>query len=588
MKIYSAGIKKLIFKMETRPLRAVKDVKRDFQNLNIKIGWKISNLLTFLSRKPYEAFCVRLKSFKELRDFEKLLVDNIKIFEGSEFISNPEKFLPDEFLDDQIKGAALDLENLDIKLAQFNKHREHFRLSSPAEMDIAKASRALEELSGEYMVTINGKSQRKERLASSSLGMPAREYKPERLWHALQARFSMTDFKKFRDRLSGKAVRLEVMDLREPHKNVDEDLILDLIACKREISQKAWEKNTGIEISGYTDEYIVKHFMQVDREFLVYDPKVCDIVAFCGMNRLKGKDDLTVHVLEVSMVKPNYQNMRISSTLVSRLIIDAFIANRLNPITVAGRTANPQVLGAMLALSDCFPNPLEPGTLSTEKQRKVFDLVANFLNPKEAKDEKTFVIHDVYPLATGLIVPPENIPEYSRDLRVKALCEKLLEYEKYNRPDFYSGELDQIDMLPIVSSLNAIAGSELIRTKPAPKALEEEFNTAVLGFTGFYDKVKHKLNNLELDPAILNLIKITQEDREVDFNNLNPKKQFVIMSLNRMLLEILFPFLPKRAAKAMIVQGEINTKAKRAFEKKQRKRKMQNFVLSKLQWAVNR
>lgn len=419
-----------------------------------------------------------------------------------------------------------------------------------------------------------------------SLGARAKEYDPERLWHALQARFPMTDFKKFRDRLSGKVVRLEVMDLREPHKNVDEDLILDLIACKREISQKAWEKNTEIEISGYTDEYIVKHFMQVDREFLVYDPKVRDIVAFCGMNRLKGKDGLTVHVLEVSMVKPDYQNMRISSALVSRLIIDAFIANRLNPITVAGRTANPQVLGAMLALSDCFPNPFDLEALPTEQQRKVFGLVADFLNPGETKDEISSVIHDVYPLATGLIVPPEKIPDYSKDPGVKALCEKLLQYERYNRPDFFPGELDSTDLESIISSLNIMMDAQLIRS--GEEAVENAFNTAILGFTGFYDKIKSKLDGVELDPFILSLIKLTEEDRKVDFDRLNQKKQHIIMTINRMLLEALFPSLPKRAAKAMVVQGIITTKAKKAFEKKQRRRRMQNFLLSWLQKRVNR
>ncbi len=90
-----------------------------------------------------------------------------------------------------------------------------------------------------------------------------------------------------------------------------------------------------------------------------------------------------------------------------------------------------------------------------------------------------------------------------------------------------------------------------------------------------------------MDPFVLSLIKLTEEDRKVDFDRLNQKKQHIIMSMNRMLLEALFPSLPRRAAKAMIAQGVVTIQAKRAIEKKQRKIRMQNWLLAQMHRFVN-
>lgn len=535
-----------------KPLRPAATVVQDFFRLHIALDRRSVKYLSWYPEPQYRIIKYLAQGVRGLKKFDRLMVDPYEKISHIDLSA-----IPANFLVEQIEGTILDLRKLQDKLNQYKKRLPVSQM--PITMVLPDRE--------------------------CKVSKDRSDYDPERLWNDLQRHFHVKAVS-FNDITSGRKVALEVMDARRLDTQPDR-VVIPLISCLREISSKAWEQNVGRRIPGYSSDFIFDHFIKIDREFLVRDPKNGEFVAFSGINKLDDRKGLQVNMLEVSMIKPPYQNMRISSTLVSRLIIDAFIANNLNPMIVAGRTANPQVLGAMRALENVFPDPSRPDTLPSEEQKKIFRFVSGHTNPNEPKDENTFVLHDVYPLESGLIVPPYRIPSYAKDLRVNELCRNRLEYERFNSPDFFPGELSRSSTGPVLNDLQTIDRRLLDLSSSASDPPEAIFNR-MLERTDLPAALQSKLCDVTHRRYTSELIRQTEKIRRKHFFDLDQDARETIRIMNRLLLEDLYSVLPRRKAKAMIVAGVATTEAREDFERRNNKLALRNRVLSQLRRFVNR
>ena len=401
------------------------------------------------------------------------------------------------------------------------------------------------------------------------------------LWGALLRQAAGVTKHRFRDNVTGKKVSLEIMDLRRLH-NLPDSTIAPLLESLRDITNRAWKANVRRPVVGYSDEYIWKHFINVSREFLVRNPADGEILAFSAINLLEDRGrDLRLHMYEVSMVLPAYQSMRISSFLVGRLLTDALLENRGNPIVVPARTANPQAVGGLQVLGNIFPNAFETAAAPTPEQKRIFNFVADFLNPNQPRHENTFVIDDVYSMESGLIIPPRIIPSYTKDKRVDDFCWRALEYAKFNSPKYFTGELSGIDLGSTIAGLNQISGKQLIeKRKLEAGASGEEALNSLLQRTDLYALLQPGLSGVTLSDYTRILLEHTERARQGAFVDLDLDKQDTVEYLNRLLFENLFPALPKRRAKGMILIGEASPDVQKKFEKKQRKRSLEGMLFS--------
>lgn len=509
------------------PLRAKDTISQDFLKRNVALARSSRSYLAWYPEPQYNSVLRLIDGVVGVRKFDEILVDP------------PEKVVPldfdklsSDFLLEQMRGTRLDLRDLAKKYNNF-KSRPSLTLPLPVShpprvepIDVAALEPVLTEA-------------------------PPIENNDAALWAALRATNPFITSRGFRDSTSGSKVRLQLMDLRAAA-SLPAEISSQLANLLNQISGQAWEGNVKRPVAGYSCEYVQRHFLRTDRLFLAFDQKFKRIVGFAGINQLaEAGDKRPLYVVEVSMVLPEYQDMRLISHLTNVMLTDALFKNNLGSIRVATRTANPQVAAPLQILRNVFPNAKELQASPTADQSATFEKIAEFLCPGLPTEPERFVIRDVYPLSTGLITSPERFPA-SRSDAVNDLCRKSLDVDRSNRPIFFQQELEGADRAQIVVRL-----SELGLNLCEGQNLEAELN-ALLQSTGLYDSLRSHLQLGEVDKYLRQLIDYTEKARASEYSTLDPDMKETVCYLNRMLLEALVPQIPKRAARALIVMGEFS------------------------------
>lgn len=389
------------------------------------------------------------------------------------------------------------------------------------------------------------------------------------LWFDLQKFSAAVEPHWFYDRLTGQREPVMVMDLRGlASSGASASLLGELAIRMGLLTRNAWEINVHRPVRGYSPEHIQRRFINASRIFLAGVEKEggVEIIGFSVVNELRDpqlKLKKKALLYDVSMVEQRFQGMGITSYLVGRMFTEALLANNFKPVMVAARTANPQAFGGLQVLGGVFPR-LGKGTKPTADQKTLFNYVAQQLSPGLETDQENFVIRGAFGLSDGFVAPPHLIPQHG-DPEINELCEKLLDYQKFNTALFYPGELAPDLFARLASELGLVPDVDL--------------NREVLENPRFYGSL---IAPRLVADSLMALVRHTAAARQGEFAALDKDMQENIRVLNRLLLEELYPWLPKRRGNALLVIGKISIFAKLSFSLKQFKkgaqRRLKSFI----------
>ncbi len=213
----------------------------------------------------------------------------------------------------------------------------------------------------------------------------------------------------------GSQLKANLLLLEHPHKTVPSELIGLFCSELKRISKRAWGDSPENPVSGYTDDFIRQHFLHTGKLIVIFDSKTNEMVAFAGVKTVDYEYDGQIKqylMIEVAMVVPEHQGKRLSGIAVKRLINDALIERNLNPIYIALRTQNPNVVEAFSSNmgTDCFPNPFHPNLNPNEQLLAIARHAAKYTSQGHLFNESTFVVSGVYPPESGLVYGPSEVP----------------------------------------------------------------------------------------------------------------------------------------------------------------------------------
>lgn len=415
-------------------------------------------------------------------------------------------------------------------------------------------------------------------------------------WGLMTARAFRFFDRTFFDDETGKHLPFRILELREPA--LHDELIEPLTDQISEITREAWRKNVRMPVRGYAREYVQDHFVTATRHLWIAEkradpagrkPDYYEIVGFSIVNRLRDAE-LAYDVLmyEVSMVKPEYQNMWITTYLVNLLFLNTLFGNRLKPVIIAARTPNPHAVGGLQVLGQVTPSDKliqNPEIEPLSQHRDVFNYIGETRWPELARDDRTFVLHGANALDSGLIVPPHLIPQYTRNPLINELCSRLLRYDRYNNPLFFAanpatsepGELHGVDMTVIINRLNSLATRPVIEPAVSQNLSPEQILNSLFESTSLVTRLSPALRGVQLKSYTRTMMEYTRTDQGRNFQDLHPDRQAARRVLVRLLLQDLFPNLPQRRADSFLLVGNMSVAAELQYQRKKLVRGISNI-----------
>lgn len=217
--------------------------------------------------------------------------------------------------------------------------------------------------------------------------------------------------------------------IKDPDRSLSDEMKKALFKVLRSCSLEAWKANIKKPISGYTDEYILEHFVKVEKLILVADRKTKEVIGFMGLKKRNVQGRFPYHLIEVGMVHYNHQALGVASYMNRVLLGEALIESHLVPYILATRTANPIAIGGYASnMSECYPDPLQRTDKAPLDFRAVAQDVAQYLCPENDFDPESFVIQEVYAQDSGMIYELDTIPNH-RDPKVNSFVREKLGLE---------------------------------------------------------------------------------------------------------------------------------------------------------------
>jgi|GEM_PF-6223851 len=255
--------------------------------------------------------------------------------------------------------------------------------------------------------------------------------------------------KTFRSREGERSIPVQIKSIKNPLTSLVKEDAADLAAMLKIASLDAWRGKKGIDIQGYSNRFVLDHFLGVQKLMVAVDRKAFGLIGFAGLNKknlsveTQAGDRVSriMHIVESVMIMADYQEYNIGPHLMYKLLAEALLEHEATSeegelMKISLRTANPRAYGAIWrAFGDrLYPNPdrefVDTEKLSAEEHEmiKLLEAVSEHINPDNKFDPATGVVKGVYSEDDGMRLASENI-QWDRDPRVNEFVAKLLRFD---------------------------------------------------------------------------------------------------------------------------------------------------------------